>query len=137
MQTQLQAISVGQPQASLVTALRHIHTPLTVFAYDDASQVYQRISLTMPEIVFLPAASGNTALLRLYRQLQRVERVCTVLVFERELIAYRGRGHRWTRRAPLTAAGLQGILEWCNRSQRGPVVAEQPRGLAQVAAIAS
>jgi hypothetical protein len=137
MQTQLQAISVGQPQASLVAALRHIHTPLTVFAYDDASQVYQRISMTMPEIVFLPAASGNTALLRLYRQLQRVERVCTVLVFERELVAYRGRGHRWMRRAPLTASGLQGILEWCNRSQHSLAVAGQMHSVAQVAAIAS
>lgn len=123
MQTQLQAISVGQPQASLVAALRHIHTPLTVFAYDDASQVYQRISLTMPEIVFLPASSGNTALLRLYRQLQRVERVCTVLVFERELVAYRGRGHRWSRRAPLTPAGLQGVIEWCSRPQRSLTIA--------------
>jgi hypothetical protein len=136
MQTQLQAISVGQPQASLVAALRHIHTPLTVFAYDDASQVYQRISLTMPEIVFLPASSGNTALLRLYRQLQRVERVCTVLVFERELVAYRGRGHRWSRRAPLTPAGLQGVIEWCSRPQRSLTIAGAvDRGAALAAAM--
>ena len=79
---------------------------------DQTASAYQYVAQHMPEFVILSIARSGTIVLRLFRQLQRVGRVCVIVVDDDHLTAYHGRSYRWSRSAPRTAQGMLALVDW-------------------------
>jgi hypothetical protein len=73
---------------------------------------YRYIATHMPEFVILSIARSDTIILRLFRQLQRVGRVCVIVIDDKQITAYHGRGYRWSRAVPRSAQGMLTVIEW-------------------------
>ncbi|MBU6334248.1 MAG: hypothetical protein KGS47_07560 [Chloroflexi bacterium] len=79
---------------------------------DHTASAYQYVAQSMPEFVILAIARSDTIVLRLFRQLQRVGRVCVIVVDDAQMTAYHGRNYRWSRSAPRSAQGMLTLVDW-------------------------
>ncbi len=117
MRQDVMAFGVGLRIAEESELLGCIRSEMQLTVFLSPQGVYQRLPSLMPDFVIFSADGADTAILRLYRQLARVGRVCVIVVDDTEMTAYRGKGYRWSMSAPKSPSGMRTLLEWGLRSR--------------------
>ncbi|MBU6333442.1 MAG: hypothetical protein KGS47_03470 [Chloroflexi bacterium] len=117
MRQDVMAFGVGLQIAEESELLSCVRSEMQLTVFLSPQGVYQRLPSLMPDFVIFSADGAETGILRLYRQLARVGRVCVIVVDEADMTAYRGKGYRWSMSAAKSAAGMRTLLEWGLRSR--------------------
>lgn len=103
---------VGMPDRWEQMLLSTLHEQYTVQMLENATVVYQHIALTMPSILFFSTTQRNTATLRLFRQLRRLEHLCVVVCHTQTMQVFLGKGYPHRCWLPKNPTGMYSLLNW-------------------------
>lgn len=112
MPRMMSACVVGWSADDEADLFRLLDRHVALQTIEHTTGAYRHIATHMPEFVILSIARSDTIILRLFRQLQRVGRVCVIVIDDEQITAYHGRGYRWSRAVPRNAQGMLTVIDW-------------------------
>src|SRR5512145_2335679 len=105
------AFFVGAPDEQEQRMLSILRQMYSVYLLENASALYQQMSFTMPELIMFSGHQPDTMMLKLFRRLRRIERICVIVSENEKLYGFVGKKHHRQYSMPQNVIELQRLLE--------------------------
>jgi hypothetical protein len=115
----------GEDELPLIAALG-ANTELTIIEH--APDVYRHLAHALPSVIVFSSRHYDTTMLRLFRQLRRLEQICVVVRDRTELLAFAGKQYTWRKTMPYHPTSVPRLLAWwANRWNRYQIERREAR----------